>query len=100
AQAGIGHMVRTADATTLVAGVVDGGVTRGLDAVFTEAERVVKFGFTPSEFERQKARMLRAIEAAMAEFDNQESGSLAAEYIRNFLTDEPIPGLAYENVLY
>ena len=100
AQAGIGQMVRTAEATTLGAGVEDGGIARGLDAVFTEAERVTKFGFTQSEFDRQKTRMLRSIQAAMAEYENQESESLAAEYIRNFLTDEPIPGLAYEDVLY
>jgi zinc protease len=100
AQAGIGQMVRTAEASTLAAAVPDGGIERGLEAVFVEAERVAKFGFTQTEFDRQKTRMLRSIQAAMAEFDNQESSSLAAEYIRNFLTDEPIPGLAYENVLY
>jgi zinc protease len=94
AQAGIGQMVRTAEASSLAAAVEDGGIEKGLEAVFVEAERVAKFGFTQSEFDRQKTRMLRNIQAAMAEFDNQESDNLAAEYIRNYLTDEPIQACA------
>jgi len=100
AGAGLGTFVRTVSATTLAAGVRDTGVEAGLDALFTEAARVSRFGFTASEFERQKTSMLRNLERAMAEFDNQQSSALAAEYIRNFTTDEPIPGLAYEYELY
>src|SRR5688572_27664650 len=44
--------------------------------------------------------MLRSFERAMAEKDNQQSNDLAAEYIRNYTTDEPIPGIAYEYELY
>jgi zinc protease len=40
------------------------------------------------------------MERAMAERENQQSAALAAEYIRNFTTTEPIPGLAYEYELY
>ena len=36
----------------------------------------------------------------MAEKDNQQSSPLAAEFIRNFLQEEPIPGIVYENGLY
>ncbi|MCC7010679.1 MAG: insulinase family protein [Acidobacteria bacterium] len=100
AGADIGAFVRTVSTTTLAASVRETGVEPGLDALFTEAARVARFGFTPSEFERQKTTMLRNLERAMAEFDNQQSASLAAEYIRNFTTDEPIPGLAYEYELY
>jgi len=98
--ANIGAFVRTADSTTLSAGVREGGVEAGLDALFTEAARVAKFGFTPSEFERQKTDTLRSFERLIAEKDNQQSGTLAAEYIRNFTTTEPIPGILYEYELY
>jgi zinc protease len=100
AGAGIGRIVRTTETTTLSAGVRENGVEAGLDALFTEAARVAQFGFTAPELERQKVAMLRGIERAMAERENQESSALAAEYIRNFTTDEPIPGLAYEAELY
>ena len=97
---GIGRLVRTTETTTLSAAVRENGVEAGLDALFTEAARVSKFGFTEPEFDRQKVNMLRGFERAMAEKDNQQSDDLAAEYIRNFTTDEPIPGIAYEYELY
>ncbi len=97
---GIGRLVRTTETTMLSAAVRENGVEAGLDAIFTEAARVAKFGFTEPELDRQKVNMLRAFERAMAEKDNQQSDDLAAEYIRNFTTDEPIPGIAYEYELY
>jgi zinc protease len=100
AYASLGPLVRTTETTTLSAAVRDNGVEAGLDALFTEAARVARFGFTAPELERQKINMLRAMERAMAERDNQQSDDLAAEYIRNFTTTEPIPGLAYEYELY
>jgi zinc protease len=100
AATGIFRLVRTTETTTLSAAVRENGVEAGLEAIFTEAARVAKFGFTAPELERQKVNMLRAFERAMAEKDNQQSDDLAAEYIRNFTTDEPIPGIAYEYELY
>ena len=41
------------EATTLQALVADGGVERGLTALFTEVERVARFGFTA---DRTRAR--------------------------------------------
>jgi len=53
-------------------------------------------GFRASEFARRKQNLLRALERAVAEKDKQNSGDLAAEYLRNFPTNEPIPGIVYE----
>ena len=97
---GIGPLVRTTEATSLGAAVRDNAVEAGLDAIFTEAARVEKFGFTAPELDREKVNLLRAFERAIAEKENQQSDDLAAEYIRNFTTDEPIPGIAYEYELY
>ena len=97
---GITRLVRTTETTILSAAVRENGVEAGLEAIFTEAARVAKFGFTEPELDRQKVNMLRAFERAMAEKENQQSDDLAAEYIRNFTTDEPIPGIAYEYELY
>ena len=95
-----GRLVRTKSSYTLEVGVKDNGLLRGLETILTEAYRVRKFGFTQSELERQKKEMLRSVERAYAERDKTESGSFASEYIRNFLTDETIPGIAYEYGLY
>jgi zinc protease len=100
AGAGRGLLVRTAEASTLSAGVKEGGIERGLEALYTESSRVTKFGFTPTELDRQKRRILRSMEQAVVEKDNQESSPLAAELIRHFLEQEPVPGIVYENDLY
>ena len=93
---GSGGLVRTAEAYTLAAAVPSGGIERGLETVLTEAERVARHGFSASELERQKADLLRSYEVAYNERDKTESGVYAAEYVRAFLEDEAIPGIAYE----
>jgi zinc protease len=100
AGAGRGSLVRTAEASTLSAAVKDDGVERGLEALFVEADRVARFGFTATELDREKRDIARSLERAVTEKDNQNSADLAAEYSRNFLEAEPIPGIVYENELY
>lgn len=95
-----GALVRTKDSYTLTASVKEDGIAMGLQAVFAEAERVARFGFTPSELERQKQDLLRSIERAFTERGKQNSGMFAAEFIRSFLQGEPIPGIAFEFELH
>ena len=73
---------------------------RGLKAFETELERVKKYGFTKAELDRSKADMLNYIERAYNEKNKTESANYADEYIRNFLTKEPIPGIANEYKYY
>jgi len=94
-----GLFVRSAEGTTIGAGVKEGGVEAGLDALFTETQRVVQFGFTAGELDRQKKEIMLQLDSALAEKDNSESGSLAAEFIRGYLQGEPLPGIAYEHAL-
>ncbi len=100
AGAGRGQFVRTAEISTLSAGVKEDGIERGLEALFTEAERVVRFGFTETELDRQKRNIMRGLERAVAEKENQPSAPLADEYTRNFTDQEPIPGIEYEAALH
>jgi zinc protease len=93
---GRGLFVKNAEASMLNAMVKEGGVEKGLTALYAEAERVRKFGFTQTEFDRQKASLLRGMEQALTEKDKRPSGQLAAEYVRAVTQAEPIPGLAYE----
>jgi zinc protease len=91
-----GGLLRSKDAYILSALVEDGTAVRGLDAVVTEAERVARFGFTETELEREKLDIARAYETAFAERDKTNSINYANEYLRHFLEDEPIPGIAVE----
>ena len=92
ARGGIGKI----DVTQLSASVKENGVERGLEAVLNETERVRRFGFTPTEFDRQKRDMLRSYERGYTERQKQESSSLADECVRNFTDNEIIPGVEYE----
>ena len=100
AGAGRGQFVRTKEISTLSAGVKEDGIERGLEALFTEAERVVRFGFTETELDRQKKNIMRGLERAVTEKENQPSSPLADEYTRNFTDQEPIPGIEYEAALH
>ncbi len=95
-----GLFVKSKEAFMLNALVRENGVERGLDALLTEAERAARFGFTATELERTKRQVLRNYERLFAEKDKHESGTLAAEYIRNFTQDEDIPGIAFEYELH
>ena len=87
---------RNTDAFTLGAGVKDGGIERGLQALLEEARRVDQFGFLQSELDRQKESLLRGYERAFAERDKTQSAAFVQEYIDNYLTGEAIPGIEYE----
>ena len=97
---GQGRFIGSTEIYILGAGVPENGIERGLETILTEAERVERFGFTESELEREKRELMRSIEQAYAEREKTESSSYASEYIRNFLFDEPIPGVAYEFELH
>jgi zinc protease len=80
-----------------VAVCANGKIGEGLKAVLKENERVLKYGFTSGELERQKTVMMAAMEVAYNERDKQKSGTLADEYKRNFTqTKEPFPGIENE----
>lgn len=89
-------MVRTKNIYSLNAAVKEDAIITGLEALLTEAVRVKKFGFTVSELERTRTNMLRQYEQALQESDKTQSSSYAAEYARNFLENEPVPGIEYE----
>ncbi|MCH6256020.1 insulinase family protein [Puniceicoccaceae bacterium K14] len=68
----------------------------GVSALIGELNRAKRDGFSETELERMKNDMLRAVERIYEERENTHSGDLAAEYIRNFLQGEPVPGIAVE----
>jgi zinc protease len=73
-----------------------GDVTKSLTTVVEEIEKVKRFGFTQAELDRAKTNLLIRMERMAKEKDKTESSSYVEEYIRNFLTNEPIPGIEVE----
>ena len=76
--------------------VPDGGIATGLRALVMEAERVRTHGFAAAELDRTKREMLAHYERVWQERDKSESSSYAREYVSNFLTGEPSPGIDVE----
>jgi zinc protease len=93
-------VVRTKDNASLSAQVKEDGIERGLDALFTEVERVSRFGFTATELNRQKEAILINYQRQAVESRNQPSSSRAAEYIRNFVQNESLPSVEVEYALH
>jgi zinc protease len=91
---------RSKDSAALIALTKEDGVERALDTLLSEAERVARFGFTTTEFDRQKQSVLRNYERQAMEKDNRLSGSRADEYVRNFLEDESLPTADDEYALH
>jgi zinc protease len=87
---------RTKYALQASALVAENGIEQGLQALFEENLRASKHGFTEGELERYKSNMLRFYEKAYSEREKTESNAYASEYIRNYLEDEPIPGIEFE----
>ncbi len=72
------------------------GAEPAITAMIQENERVRKFGFTASELDRAKKSSLRTMERFYNERDKTESHDHAEELIRNFLSQESIPGIENE----
>jgi zinc protease len=100
AASGFSSEARDYEAFEAFVGTGNSDSLRGLKAFETELERVKKYGFTKAELDRSKADMLNYIERAFNEKNKTESANYAEEYIRNFLTKEPIPGIANEYKYY
>ncbi len=91
-----GELVKSKDAFQMIAVPKEGKELEGLTALLLEAEKIKRFGFTNSELERAKTDYLKTLEKSFNERDNQKNNSLVREYVRNFLTQEPIPGIEWE----
>ena len=91
-----GSVTREKSAFYLAGVVSETGLDTGIKTLIAENERASQYGFTAGELDREKKQFFSQYESAYKERDKTESEQLASEYIRNYLTDEPIPGIEYE----
>jgi zinc protease len=96
----LGGFLRGHETFSSFALISKGGVEPAVNAIIQENERARKFGFTASELERTKKNLMKGMERAYSERDKTESENYADEYIRNFLEQEPIPGIENEFAYY
>lgn len=91
-----GTFARTKEAFQGMAMTREGGQLDALKVLLTEVERANKYGFTQSEMDRAKTEILAGYENSYNNRDKTESGRIIGEYVRNFLEQESIPGIAWE----
>jgi zinc protease len=94
--ASYGGFIGKKAAFTAMANVKEGEQLTALASLLEEIERVKRYGFTEAELYRFKKDFISYYEKAFNERDKSPSRSYADEYIRNFLEDEPIPGIEFE----
>jgi zinc protease len=97
AGAGYGSFIgRTIDVYSLSVSAKENQIEKSIEVLLTENERARQFGFTESELEREKKDLYTMYENGAKEADKTLSGDYADEYIRNYLTQETIPGYQKE----
>lgn len=91
--------VREVDLLSRTAQVKAGNVEGTLRALYTEALRAERHGFTQAELDRARAIAMRRAEQAADKQATTESGNYAEEIARNYLTNELMIGAESERDL-
>lgn len=84
----IGNYVNAMDVTMAVAMARDGESAKAFEALYTELEKITRFGFTESEFERAKAEISRQIQQQYDSRNDVRSGQLVNKYVNNYVHNE------------
>ena len=87
---------KTKSAFTLIAVGKDNGAIDAIKGIMREAERIDRYGFTASEYDRARATMLSNYENLYKERNNRKNVDYAEEYIRHFIDGGYIPGIEME----
>ncbi|ADQ80655.1 peptidase M16 domain protein [Paludibacter propionicigenes WB4] len=96
----IGSFLANIDVLSASVVAKPGELERGFKAVWTEMERLKKFGFTQSELNRAKEALMQSMESVYKEKDKTQSESYTNEYLNLFLKGDAAPGIEYEYKLY
>lgn len=96
---GMFFVAQTKDAWMTFGISQEGDIKRTLTAITEETERVKRFGFTFSEYERAKINVLKRYENAFNERDKEKNINYAREYASHFTKGGYIPGIEVESQL-
>lgn len=101
AEAYDGHFMvaRTKEAFTLAALAKEGEIDSTLATLVREAERVRRYGFTASEYDRARINVLKQYESIYNERDKQKNSTYTREYVNHFTEGGYIPGIETEYTL-
>ncbi|MDD2474949.1 MAG: pitrilysin family protein, partial [Dysgonamonadaceae bacterium] len=89
-------VAKTKDAWTVAGASADDKIKDALSAMIRETERMKKFGFTASEYERARENTLKNYEDSYNNKNKQQNRVYSQEYVSSFTNNEPFPGIEYE----
>ncbi len=84
-------IIPTLNATVFVAMTQDGKLARGFEALYTELEKVRRYGFTQGEFERAQENLMRQAERTYANRNDRRNGDFVQTYLDNYCKNSPVP---------
>ena len=91
-----GELVKEKDAFTAVYLAKQGQEVAAYKDLLTQLEKLRRYGFTYAELDRVKKETLSAYEKSYNERNTVRNIMYAQECIRHYLSDEPMPGIAWE----
>ncbi|MFN8242113.1 MAG: insulinase family protein [Bacteroidales bacterium] len=92
-----GGLVREVDALTITASANNPAEeAKALTAIYTEAERAKRTGFTQGELDRAKANLLTTYENYYKQKDKISNDSYVTDIQDYFLTSEPLTSIDYD----
>ncbi len=89
-------LIRGYDVFSIGASFKQGEEEKAFKAIYAEAERVKRYGFTEGELERAKSKMLSDWDNYYKERDKIDNDSYAGSIQQHFLINEPLPSVEYE----
>lgn len=89
-------VAKTKDAWTVAGSSADNKIKDAVAAMIRETERVKRFGFTESEYERARTNILKQYENSFNNRDKERNSHYSQRYVNSFINNEPIPGIEYE----
>jgi len=91
-----GSYAREYDAFSIVATARKNEEDKALGAIYSEAERARRFGFTKAELERAKAKMLSDFELQYRQRDKIDNDTYASGIQSYFLNGEPLTSMDFD----
>lgn len=89
-------IAKSKGAWTVAAVAKENEIDSTLTTLVTETERMKRYGFTPSEYERARINVLKQYESAFNERDKQKNNTYTREYVNHFTDGGYIPGIETE----
>ncbi len=84
-------VIPTLDITAFVAMTQDGKLKEGFEALYTEMEKVRRYGFTQGEFERAQENLMRQSERQYANRNDRTNAQLVDVCLENYRKNSPMP---------